>query len=48
MEITGMTEPESHLKNIIKPLKGITTATDIFDEISVRVVKSKPRIINKK
>lgn len=48
MEIAGMTEPDSHLKNIIKPLKGITTATDIFDEISVRVVKSKPRIINKK
>lgn len=29
---------------IIQPLKGITTALDVFDEITITVVKPKPRI----
>ncbi len=45
-EIVGMSMPGSSLDSIIKPLKGITTATRIFDEISLRVIKTKPKIIN--
>jgi hypothetical protein len=30
---------------IIQPLKGITTAAEIFDEINIKVVKPKPRIL---
>jgi hypothetical protein len=30
---------------MIQPLKGITTATGIFDEINIMVVRPKPRII---
>ncbi len=45
-KIAGMTMQGSSLKNIIKPMKGITTAINIFDEISVCIVKTKPRIIN--
>lgn len=29
----------------VQPAEGITTAKDIFDEISIRVIKPKPRII---
>ena len=47
-EIVGISMPGSTLDSIIKPVKGITTATDVFDEISLRVVKTKPRIISKK
>lgn len=32
---------------VLIPLEGITTATDVFDEISIRVVSPKPRIIKK-
>ncbi|MFH1942259.1 MAG: hypothetical protein ABIL68_09150 [bacterium] len=45
-EISGMTMPDSTLEKIIRPLEGITTASDIFDEISLRVVKTKPKILN--
>jgi hypothetical protein len=31
----------------INPLKGITTAQYIFDEIELTIVKPKPRIINR-
>ena len=47
-EIAGMTMQGSGIENIIKPMNGITTAINIFDEISLRVVKTKPRIISKK
>lgn len=45
-EISGMTMPDSTLEKIIRPLEGITTASDIFDEISLSVVKTKPKILN--
>ncbi len=45
-EILGMTNPASSLEEIITPLEGISTASDIFDEISLNVVKTKPRIIS--
>ena len=44
-EIVGMCVLNSTDGKIIQPLKGITTATDIFDEMSVAIVKPKPRII---
>lgn len=45
-EIVGMSVTDS--VEIIQPLYGITTATDVFDEITVSVVRPKPRIISKK
>lgn len=45
-EIVGMSVTDSD--EMIQPLYGITTATDIFDEIIISVVRPKPRIINKK
>jgi hypothetical protein len=33
---------------MVTPLQGITTATSVFDEISVAVVRPKPRIIQKR
>jgi hypothetical protein len=44
-DIAGMCllDPEKGVE--IQPLNGITTATGIFDEISIAVVKPKPRII---
>ena len=45
-EIAGITMPGLVLDSIIKPVKGITTATHVFDEISLQVVKTKPRIFN--
>lgn len=46
-EIIGISVQGETLDSIIKPVTGITTAKDIFDEISLLVVKTKPRIINK-
>jgi hypothetical protein len=46
-EIVGMTGPRTDDGEIIQPLKGITTAAGIFDEIKISVVKPKPRIIRK-
>ncbi len=34
-------------KAVLEPLVGITTATGVFDEISIKVVRPKPRIIQK-
>ena len=45
-EIAGISMPGLTFDSIIKPMKGITTATDVFDEISLQVVKTKLRIIN--
>ena len=45
-EIVGMSGMDSD--EMIQPLYGITTATDVFDEIVISVVRPKPRIINKK
>ena len=44
-EIVGMCVPDSPNGKIVQPVKGITTAVDIFDEISVAVVKPKPKIL---
>jgi hypothetical protein len=44
-EVVGMCMPDSPDGKIIQPLAGITTAIDIFDEMSVTVVKPKPRIL---
>jgi len=46
-EISGMCviDPEGNV--VVESLRGITTAKDVLDEISISVVKPKPRIINK-
>jgi len=44
-DIAGMCMLVPEKGVMIQPLIGITTATDIFDEISVVVVRPKPRII---
>ena len=46
-EISGMCvfDPLGEVK--IEPPSGITTAVDVLDEVSITVVKPKPRIINK-
>lgn len=46
-DIAGMLiiDPEKGVE--LRPLEGITTAKEIFSEISIQVVKPKPRIIEK-
>jgi len=44
-EINGMCLIDPQNGVVIVPPEGITTAKDIFDEISIRVTKPKPRII---
>jgi hypothetical protein len=46
-EISGMCVFGEDGKVAVVPLHGITTASEVLDEISIRVVKPKPRIINK-
>lgn len=46
-EISGMCIFDEEGKVLVVPLQGITTATDVLDEISISIVKPKPRIINK-
>lgn len=46
-EIAGMSVPEAPEGPILQPLKGITTAKNIFDEISIAVVKPKPKILER-
>jgi hypothetical protein len=46
-EVIGMTAPDTETGVIIRPLEGITTATEIFDEISITIEKPKPRIIRR-
>jgi len=45
-EIVGMCIGDATDGSIIQPIKGITTAKDIFDEISIALVKSNPKIID--
>jgi hypothetical protein len=47
-KVVGMCILNSNGDVDIQPLEGITTATDIFDEMTISVVKPKPRIIEKK
>jgi hypothetical protein len=44
-EIAGMCIQKAADGNILQPLKGITTARNIFDEISIALVKPNPKII---
>lgn len=46
-ELVGMSILNSEDGKIVQPVSGITTAKDVFDEMSVEVVKPKPRIIDK-
>jgi hypothetical protein len=46
-EIIGMSVLDSEGINLVKPLEGITTAADIFDEMEISVTKPKPRLIVK-
>ena len=43
--VVGMTVLDTAGHAEIEPLKGITTATDVFDEINITVIRPKPRII---
>jgi hypothetical protein len=47
-EILGMCVFDEENKVIVEPLNGITTASGVLDEISISIVKPKPRIIHKK
>ncbi len=46
-EIAGICVFNQLGKVVVEPLHGITTATDVLDEVSIAVVKPKPRIIDK-
>lgn len=46
-EIAGMCVMDSIGKVTVEPLAGITTATEVVDEIRISIVKPKPRIFNK-
>ena len=46
-EIAGMCIFNQEGRVLVEPLQGITTASEVLDEISIAVVKPKPRIINK-
>lgn len=43
--MVGMCEPDSPGDSLIGPLKGITTAASVFDEISIALIKPNPSII---
>ncbi|MFO7668849.1 MAG: hypothetical protein R6W31_04250 [Bacteroidales bacterium] len=47
-EVQGMVLVDEAGQAVVVPRQGITTATGVFDEISIRVVRPKPRIIEKK
>ncbi len=43
--IAGMCVPDFPGDSLIRPLKGITTAASVFDEISIALVKPNPSIV---
>ncbi len=45
-EIVGMCVQGPSDGSLVQPLKGITSATNIFDEISIAIVKPKPKIMD--
>lgn len=45
-EIAGMCVLDAPEGNMIQPLKGITTALRIFDEINIAIVKPNPKILD--
>jgi len=46
-EMAGMCVFDSAGKVTVEPLSGITSATEVLDEVSITVLKPKPRIIHK-
>jgi len=46
-DIIGMCVFDKENQVVVVPLQGITTATGVFDEISIAVVRPKPRILEK-
>lgn len=46
-EVIGMSIVDETGGGIIRPLEGITTALDVFDEIVISVVKPKPKVLEK-
>jgi hypothetical protein len=46
-EMAGMCVFNQEGKVVVEPLSGITSATEVLDEISITVTKPKPRIIHK-
>ena len=46
-ELQGMCLVSAEGKAEVSPLEGITTASSVFDEMSITVVRPKPRIIQK-
>lgn len=44
-EVVGMSVSNASVTNILQPVEGITTASDIFDEISIAAVKPEPKIL---
>lgn len=46
--IAGMCVLDSLNRHSVLALKGITTATDIFDEISIAIVKPSPKILDER
>jgi hypothetical protein len=45
--VVGMTVVDTDDRKIVQPLQGITSAVQIFDEITISVVRPKPRVIRK-
>ncbi len=45
-DIAGMSLIDPEKGTVIKPPEGITTAKEVFDEINIKVVKPKPKLIN--
>lgn len=43
-EIVGCVDATKDFKDMIQPLEGVTTAKDIFKEVSIKVIKPKPSL----
>ncbi len=46
-ELVGMSIYNAEGGKVLQPVQGITTAMQVFDEMSIEIVKPKPRIISK-
>jgi len=47
-ELVGMSILNAEGGRVLQQVKGITTAVKVFDEMSIKIVRPKPRIIGKK
>lgn len=47
-ELTGISLVDKEKGAIVSPPEGLTTAPDVFDEISIRMVRPKPRLLKRK